>query len=207
MTTTTVTTTTLNPKFTDLLTRFEIIFWSLFLGIPTALAIGAHLTPQDPPVPFVGWAILWAAVLGMYAGCVLFFLKRWSHLKNLRFRIDLIGLVVGWSDPRWAVKEEAIKEIVAELLAKMQPTYPNAAKALAGCVLFIREPEWIQQTPGFVARKVAGVQDGQLLVVGWRENMKTSAAEHEMAHRILQVHAGNPSEAIAHDMMKKLGVN
>lgn len=207
MTTATVTTTTLNPKFTDLFTRFEIIFWSLFLGIPTALAVGAHFTPQDPPVPFVGWAILWAAVLGMWGGCVLFFLKRWQHLKNLRFRIDLIGLTVGWSDSRWAVKEEAVKEAVADLLAKMQPTYPNAAKALAGCVLFFREPTWVQQTPGFVARKVAGLQDGMLLVVGWNENLKATATEHEMAHRVLQVFGGDPGEAIAHDMMRKLGVN
>ena len=200
--------TALKPKAADLFTRFEVIFWSLFLGIPTALGIGAHLTPQDPPVPFVGWAILWAAIGGMWFVAVLFFLRRWKQLKMLRFRLDSIGLVVGWAEDKYCVSGEMVSREVEDLLALMRSAYPDAEKALRGCVVMMLEPKFIcWPGPGFVARQVAGVQDGQLIYVGWREDLRSSALGHELAHRVLQVYAGDPAETVAHEMMTKLGIN
>lgn len=195
------------PTRADLFTPFEIIFWTVFLGIPTGLAIGGSLTKQDPPVPAVGWIILWAAVSGMYFVAVMFFIRRWKCLNNLRFRLEPSGLTVGWADDKYCVSAEAVEAEVNDLLAKMTPTYPDAAKALRGCVAWFQEPSWVQDGGvGYMVRRVAGVQDGQLILVGWREDLKTSALKHELAHRVLQVCAGDPVESVAHEMMTKMGL-
>jgi len=196
------------PTAKDLFTRFEVLFWSLFLGIPTALGVGAHLTPQDPPVPFVGWAILWAAIGGMWGVAVLFFIRRWKQLNLYRFRIDPVGLMVGWKEDKHCVSGEMVERELTAVLARLTPTYPEAAKALRGCVVVMTEPTFMcWPGPGFVARKVAGVQDGQLMFVGWHEDLKSSALQHELAHRVLQVYAGDPVESVAHEMMTKLGIS
>jgi hypothetical protein len=86
-------------------------------------------------------------------------------------------------------------------------TYAGANDALRGCMVWFREESWLMDTgPGTIARKVAGVQDGQLIYVGWRVDLSTSALKHELAHRILQVCAGDPPEALAHETMRRLGV-
>jgi len=197
----------IKPTAAILFSRFEILFWGFFLGIPTALGIGAHLTPQDPPVPFVGWAILWAAIGGMYFVATMFFIRRWKQLGMLHFRLDPIGLVVGWAEDKYCVSGEMVEREVNDLLALMRSAYPDAEKSLRGCVVMMTEPKFIcWPGPGFVARKVAGVQDGQLLYVGWREDLKTSALQHELAHRVLQVYAGDPAEEAAHELMAKMGI-
>ena len=199
--------TTLKATAAQLFTRFEIIFWSIFLGIPTALGVGAHLTPQDPPVPFYGWAILWAAIGGMWGIAVLFFVRRWKQLNLLKWRLDPYGLVIGWKEDKYVVSPEMVEREVVAVLAKLTPTYPDAAKAWMGCIVMFVEPKFIcWPGPGFVARKVAGVQDGQLITVGWHADLASSALQHELAHRVLQVYGGDPLESIAHDMMGKLGI-
>jgi len=198
---------TFKPTAADLFTRFEIIFWGVFLGIPTALGIGAHLTPQDPPIPFVGWAILWAAIGGMYLVAVLFFVRRWKQLKTFRFRLDPIGLMVAWAEDKYCVSGEMVQREVDNAVLLLRLAYPNAAQALRGCVVVMMEPKFFcWPGPGFVARKVTGVQDGQLLYVGWREDLSTSALKHELAHRVLQVFGGDPEESAAHELMAKLGI-
>jgi hypothetical protein len=155
----------------------------------------------------VGWAILWAAIGGMYLVAVLFFVRRWRQLKLLRFRLDPIGLVVGWKEDKYCVSGEMVQREVEDLLALMRTVYPDAAKALHGCVVLMMEPKFIcWPGPGFVARQVAGVQDGQLFYVGWQEDLKSSALQHELAHRVLQVYAGDPIESVAHTMMMGMGI-
>jgi len=188
-------------------TPFEIIFWTVFLGIPTGLGIGAAFTKQDPPVPFVGWAILVAAILGMYVIAALFLLRKWRWQKNLRILLVPPRLVVGWDNDLYCVNGEAVNAVVVDCVLKMRDAFPSAESALSGCVVWFREPTWLQQgAPGFVARKVAGVQDGQLLIVGWNEDLTKTALKHELAHRILQVYGGDPPEFLAHQKMADLGV-
>jgi hypothetical protein len=173
----------------------------------TALAVGACVTKQDPPVPVVAWIILWAAVASFWVITALYFRWRWDHIKNLRFVLDPPGLVVGWDQDQYRVSAEAVQAEYDDLIAKVSGEFPQAASALRGCVVLFREPAWLQDVgPGIVARKVAGVQDGLLLIVGWRADLKASALKHEMAHRVLQVYGGDPVESIAHERMAKLGL-
>lgn len=189
-----------------LFTPVDILFWGLFLGSCTGFAIAAAVTRQDPPVPLQGWVILWAAVLAMWGIAAAFFVRRARFLKTLRFVLEP-GVVFGWDSNQYRISEDAARLEVDDLLAKMTPSYPNAAAALAGCLVWVREPTWNQDgTVAFAARTVAGVQDGQLLLVGWREDLKTSALKHELAHRVLQVCAGDPHEAVAHELLAKLGL-
>ena len=188
-------------------TPFEILYWGGFLGVPTLLSIGAILTKQDPKLPVVAWVILAAAVLGMYAVAAGFLYRRWTWQKNLRFLLSPPGLVIGWAEDVYCVSGEAVELVVNDCILRMQPEFPDAAKALNGCVVWFREETWMQDVPlGVVSRKVAGVQDGQLLIVGWREDLKTSALMHELAHRVLQVYGGDPPEVLAHHTMSRLGV-
>jgi len=190
-----------------IITPFEILFWGGFLGIPTALCIAATFTHQDPPVPLVGWAILFSALLGLYGVAVAFLYRKWKFQKNLRMIVAPPGLVVGWDNDQYCVSGEAVTLEITDCITKMQHEYSRASEALRGCVVWFREPAWVQQVPpGFVARKVAGIQDGQLIVVGWREDLSKSALKHELAHRVLQVCAGDPPEVMAHAQMSKMGL-
>jgi len=189
-----------------LFTPTNLIPWGLLVGSITGFAIAAAATKQDPPVPLPGWLILGGAVLVVWVIAVLFFVRRFRFLKTLRFILEP-GVVFGWDNDKYSVSEDAAMLEIVDLLAKMTPAYPNAASALSGCLVWMREPEWAQgRTVGFAGRLVAGVQDGQLLLVGWREDLKTSALKHEMAHRVLQVCAGDPPEAAAHEILAKLGL-
>jgi hypothetical protein len=197
----------IKPTIRTLFTGFELLFWGCFVGIPTALGIGAHLTPQDPPMPLVGWAILWAAIAGMWFVAVLFFIRRWKRLKTLRFRLDPIGLTVAWEDNRYCVSGEAVQLEVLDLISRLRTNYPHAVQAFRDCIVIMTAPSFICSGSGFIARMVAGVQDGQLIYVGWREDLHTSALQHELAHRVLQVYAGDPAEAVAHKMLSEMGIN
>jgi hypothetical protein len=188
-----------------LFTTGDVLFWGGFSVGSLALAIGAHLTPQDPPVPLVGWAILWSVVAGFWFTSIAYFIKKKRTLDMLHF-VDRHGIVVGWKKPEYAVKQDDFEDQIEEMITKMLSAYPHCATALRGCLVFFVEPVWYHQTPGFVARKVAGVQDGMLIYVGWREKLSESALQHELAHRVLQVFAGDPPEAVAHDMMQKMGL-
>ena len=188
-------------------TPLEICFWTVFLGIPTGLGIGALFTKQNPPIPVIGWTILAIAILGMYSIATDYLLHKWRWQKNLRILLVPPQLVVGWKDERYCVSGEAVNAVITDCVSKMQGEFPDAVKALEGCVVWFREPTWIQQgAPGFIARQVAGVQDGQLLIIGWNVDLQKTALKHELAHRILQVYDGDPPENVAHQIMIRLGV-
>lgn len=182
--------------------------WLPVLLLPLGLGIVAAMTKQDPPVAPVGWVILFTAILGLWAIAGLYFLRKRRQQKGLRLLLQPPGLVVGWGDERYAVNGEEVNAVVADCVLKMSPEFPRAENALAGCVVWFQEPTWVQQpsAPGYLARRVAGVQDGELLLVGWNENVNKTALKHEIAHRILQVYAGDPPEVLAHLTMERLGV-
>jgi hypothetical protein len=182
--------------------------WLPILVPCLGLGIAAAFTPQDPPVPFVGWAILVAAILGMHLIALLYFVRKAEMQKRLRFMLTPPGLVVGWKEDKYCVSGEAVAKEVLECVTKMRVKFSNAENALRGCIVFFTDPVFIQPParPGMVARRVAGVQDGQLLIIGWREDLSTSALKHELAHRILQVYDGDPPEVVAHAKMADLGV-
>jgi hypothetical protein len=104
------------------------------------------------------------------------------------------------------VPSEKLEPVVDAMLIKLAPKYPTAPLALKGCLVAFREPKWIQYIPGVVSRKVAGVQDGAYLEVGWNEDLSKTALVHELVHRVFQVYAGDPDEALAHTMMQELGL-
>jgi hypothetical protein len=194
------------PVNAKLFTLSNVLIWGGLDLVVTALGVGASLTEQDPPVPLVGWIILWATIAGFWGITALYFRWRWVHIKNLRFVLDPPGSVVGWADDQYCVFAEQVQAECDDLITKMSGAYPKAADALRGCVVWFREPTFIQAVPGFAVRKVAGVQDGMFILVGWREDLKTSALKHELAHRVLQVYAGDPVESTAHEMLAKLGL-
>jgi hypothetical protein len=180
--------------------------WLPILLPPVVLGIAAVFTEQDPPVSIFGWTLFFAVILGMWAIVGLYFLKKAKQQKNLRILIQPPGLVVGWDDDRYCVNGEAVNAVIVDCVIKMREAFPYAENALRGCVIWFREPTWIQGAPGYLARRVAGVQDGQLLVVGWHEDLTKTALMHELAHRILQVYDGDPPEPVAHQKMANLGV-
>ena len=194
--------------YTGKLNTYVELTWLILLLPVTGLGIGAALTAQDHAVPLVAWIILIATILGMWAITGFYFIRKIKWLKSLRLILHPPGLVVGWEDDRYCVNGDAVNAIMVDCVLQMRAEFPRAEDALRDCVVWFREPSWIQQPsgPGFLARRVAGVQDGQLIVVGWREDLTTSALKHELAHRILQVYAGDPPEEVAHQIMTRLGV-
>lgn len=190
-----------------LFTPLDVAFWGGLCVLLTALAVGAMLTPQDHVVPPIGWIILWSAIGGVWLVSIGYFVWRWSWIRNLRFVLEPPGFVVGWSDSRYAVAPEEVQALYEDLIARLRPEFPLAEAALRGCIVWFREPSWLQdQRPGALQRRVAGVQDGQYIMVGWTANLKDGALRHELAHRVLQIFAGDPVESVAHARMSRMGV-
>lgn len=170
------------------------------------LTIGAYLTPQDPPVPLVGWVILWLVNVMFILINIMFVIHRLKMGKNLKYVTR--NMVVGWTDAKWAVKDTEFESSVDAYITKMRPKYPQVEKALAGCVVIFREPKWaIDQRKGKVAKYIAGLQDYNILEVGWNQYLTQTALWHEMTHRVFQLFEGDPPQDKAHEMMSKLGVS
>lgn len=182
----------------------DLAFPAVFV-LNLSLAVGAHMTEQDPPLPLVAWVILWLSVVGVLLINILFFLNRLRVGKDLKYQTR--GMTVGWTDDKWSVKPEDFEASVDAYLEKLRPKYPDLEKALAGCIVVFREPKWpIDVKKGAVAQYVAGLQDYNVLYVGWRENLEWSALWHEMTHRVFQVFEGDPPQEVAHKMMMDLGI-
>ena len=186
-------------------------FWSdlalpgLFL-IGLGLAIGAHLTPQDSPVPLVGWLILWAVVLAFLIINLLFVYHRLTMGKELRYMTR--GMIVAWKEDKYEVKDTVFEEAIDTYITMMKPKYPEVERALAGCVVLFREPKWpLHVKKGKVLKYAAGLQDNNVLYVGWHANLADSALDHEMTHLVFQVFENDPPEELAHTMMKSLGIS
>jgi hypothetical protein len=190
--------------------KVRVFVWSdlLPIGISFAAlagAIGAHLTPQDTPIPLPGWIILWAVVAGFFSLTGLMFLQRRKLFQQYKFICD--GIVVGWTSEKFAVKPEEFQEQLTELLAILAAGFPDAIKSLQGCAILFREEKWSLDTrPGKVEQFVAGLQDGMFIQVGWNSDLNKTALKHELTHRVFQVYAGDPPQAIAHAMMAELGI-
>lgn len=194
----------MEPKV-KFITATDAIFWSIFCFVPLGLGIGVHLTKQDFEHPLAAWIILWSVIAGMWAVAISYFVRRWNMLKKLRF-VSKDGIIIGWTYMKYAVFRDEVESEVAAVIRKMSK-YGDVTKALKGCVVMFVEPEfWCWPDIGFVARKVAGMQDGALIYVGWRQTLSISALQHELAHRILQVFAGDPPEKEAHAIMSELGI-
>ncbi len=189
----------------SLFSVFDVIIWGLTVAIPQGFAIAATFTKQDPPVPVAAWIILWSAVLGLWLLAGIYFVMRFHFVRSVRAIVDP-GIFIAW-DKGYEVDLGSVQKEINSLLARMAYEFPDASKALMNCYVRFREPEWLQDVgPGFVARKVAGVQDGMLIEVGWRPHVSDTALQHELAHRVLQVLGGDPVESIAHARMESWGL-
>jgi len=183
----------------------DLAFPAVFV-IGLGLAIGAHLTPQDPPVPLVGWLILWTVVGGFLLINLLLVGHRLSMGKELRYQTR--GMVVAWKEDKYAVSDIAFEKAIDDYLLVVQKKYPTAMSALAGCVVIFREPKWpLHVKKGKVTSYAAGLQDNTVLYVGWHANLAESALAHEMTHRVFQVFEKDPPEEVAHAMMRDMGIN
>jgi hypothetical protein len=143
--------------------------------------------------------------LGMWAIAVLFFVRRRAVHKTIRTVIFPPGLAIGWSDDKYAVNSEEVEALVRDLEMRVQAKYPCVSSALQDCLVFFTEPTWTMQTNTFIARKVAGFQDGKYIVVGWHADLKASALQHELLHRVMQRCGGELSEEEAHRIMASMG--
>lgn len=112
-------------------------------------------------------------------------------------------LRVGWTQRKYAVRIEEVDALIEDLIDRVDHAYPLARQALVGCTIVFREPTWVQWRR---FRRVEGEQDGMFLTVGWKSELDNSALQHELAHRILQVCAGDPSEDVAHEMLVHLQI-
>jgi hypothetical protein len=174
----------------------------LLLGVPVLIAglmVWAQLTPGNSPI---GLAIGWSVPAAWLFFGILATIKK-VKAKNMVKFVSKYGIAVGWNDPRFTVKEADFDAVVADTLLKMGAKYPEAAKALRGCLVVFHTTKYVQSSTG---RWVAGEQDGPIIIVGWHLTLATTALQHELAHRVLQIFAGDPMESIAHAMMVELKV-
>ena len=170
-------------------------------GISTGLAVAAQLTPQDTAP--VGYCVLWVAVAGFWLVTGLMYWTRYQILRCFRYASN--NMIVAWADAEYAVPEASFSAEVERLLRILQPQYPQAQRALGGCIVFFLSPTF-QAGTGALARRVAGLQDDMVVCVGWHKNLPDSALAHELTHRVFQVLAGDPDETQGHRLMEKLGI-
>ncbi len=190
------------PTWRQLFTPLELLFWAPFCGLPLGGALAAHrwATGVEPQ----GWAILWAAVLGMWGVCAIYFRRRWASLLTQHFWVVPPTLVVGWEEGADVDPGEVAAQ-VAEVVRQLTPAYPGAEGSLRGCLVHFRR-EWLTDArPGFMQARIAGVQDNRLIVVRKLEPLSRSALRHELAHRVLQVCAGDPPVEKQHALIGSMG--
>lgn len=194
------------PNWRTLFGLTDTLFWGAFCLLPVGAAIGALLTPQDPPVPIVAWMILFVTIVAMHFIAWIYFRRKWKSLLSQHFWVTPPGLVIGW-DEGFDVDPAAVEREVVEVIKRMSQKYVGAEGALRGCLVHFTNPERLRDiAPGFVARKLAGAQQGELIIVGWRAAVGTTALKHELAHRVLQICAGEPDQETAHKIMAEFGL-
>jgi len=179
----------------------SLVDWLFFIAFPLAsvvLAVYTLLTPQEASARLVSCI----SAMGWVAVSVVVLLQHYQTRRVLKFE-SKHQVRVGWLQPQYEVYPVVFDEEVESLLVKLEQGYPCARQALHGCTVIFREATWIQLG---TLRRVAGEQDGEFIVVGWRPRIHDSALQHELAHRVLQVCAGDPSEERAHAVLVKLGL-
>lgn len=186
--------------------KARLFVWSdlVFIGVSLLAlicAVGAQLTRGNPTI---GLAIMWSVAVGCIVITTIMYLKRKKQIRCLRYWAK--GMVVAWKESKYAVVDVAFETQVDDLLAKLKSTYPDAQRALNDCVVFFTDPVFVQWSPGTAARKVAGIQDGPVIGVGWHQDLKQSALQHELCHRVMQVFGGDSPEEVAHRMMQQMGI-
>lgn len=176
--------------------------WLLFILAPLigfGTAVGYTAAPYSHAPTTLG---LWAFV-GLWTGISLVLLMERSNVSRIRRYFSQHQMWVGWTRESYKVDLNDFDTQVATVLLKMSETYPDAWRALAGCTIVFREPEWIQLE---TLRRVRGEQDGMLLVVGWTGALVHSALAHELGHRVLEVCASIPGEEEGHRELVKYGL-
>lgn len=176
--------------------KFTLVDAGNFIVLPLALigvVVGRALDLGFPAT--WGSRIQWsAAVLYVFFSIYVLIVKLKPH-PCVKY-IAENGLLVGWTDDKWAVDRSQFNALVSEYLSKAETVFPGARSAVDGVVVIFREPIWY-----YHYRRVAGLQDGAVLSVGWAENLSETALRHELGHRILQVLAGDPPEEEAHRIL------
>lgn len=183
----------------SVITLADLFFFALLPGFFSVAMVIASFTSGNP---VEGLVIGWVAI-ALWAGIGFHLLWSRAHQSPKLQYSTRHGLTVAWTQPSYAVSREAVERITEATLLKMERRFPDAGKALQGCLLLFREPVWTQLT---TCRRVAGEQDYSLLTVGWADPLEKSALAHELAHRVLQVYAGDPSEQEAHHVLYELGL-
>jgi hypothetical protein len=128
--------------------------------------------------------------------------SRAYYANKLRY-ITKHGLRISWTRQYYFVHLYDVEVETERFLKKIIAHFPGAPSAIRGCIVIFREPVWRQWGDG---RRICGEQDYRLISVGWREKLMYTALEHELAHRVLQVCAGDPSEIEAHRIMREIGL-
>lgn len=179
---------------------------AIVLGAIAAWAAGmAAWATATPGNPLAGIVAVWLVVAAMLAICALYFWRRWTWVRQIH--LDVLGLHVGWTDPRWSVEKLAVQTELTRAVMLTSVRYSDPMRALSGCVVLFREPAWtpppsVNLPAGF--RLVTGLQWDQVLEVGWRQNLAESALAHELGHRVVQVCGNDPPGADA--ILAELGL-
>jgi hypothetical protein len=188
------------PGFSPMrLSAVRVIDLVVCIVIPAVIgSVMAGLVMLDsigPVVRILGWNFytMWAV------GSALALYRRANLIDVFRFRTTHKCLV-GWTGSKYAVSKSETEAVVDRTLATLEKEFADARKAVAGCVILFREPSWISLS---TFRRVSGEQDGLLLTVGWHEDLEKTDLAHEIAHRVLQVCAEDPSEIDAHYIMSR----
>lgn len=170
-----------------------VILWSLTV-VSFVCSLGGTLTSGNP---WQGILVAWVSFAGFLGVSVHF-----TYKNSYRYQFkDVHGIYVTWDNAGHAIRQEEFEATIEQMLQKMECRYSTARVAIRECVVIFREPVWM-----FNGRKVAGLQDGYIISVGWSKHLGDSALAHELGHRILQVCAGDPGEDYGHKIMMELGV-
>lgn len=153
---------------------------------------------EDPPswlVLVVLIAAAWMAVLliakfawlavacltlsvGVYVAYRL--IKRYME-KPTHWGFFVEGVFVTWSDEKYRVDREEVRNNILDFLQRTRNEFPNARQALRNATIVFREPLW-RHAHAQGQLFVDGLQIQSIAMVGWAPELDVTSLRHELYH-------------------------
>jgi hypothetical protein len=171
------------------------------LSVPTGAFIYACL--HGLAAQHQGFALMLVVTLAFWAGYVAFLVNRKIYLNTITYVTkDDVGIITNGFN----VKQSDIEALTAETIAKWNAAckFTGSAAGVDGIVVEFKNPP---VSPDFANYgNLAGYLIGGKAVVGYKDDLKTTAFQHELGHAIYHEWTGTWDLDACHKFMGANGL-
>ena len=170
-------------------------------AIPTAAFVYACLNGLTQQTQ--AFALMLVVTFCFWAAYIAFLINRKIYLNTITFITkDNIGIITNGFN----VTQNAVEPLIAETIAKWNTAckFDKAAEALDGIVVEFKTYPVTPENRNFGT--LAGYLIGAKAVVGYKDDLKTTAFQHELGHAIDHLYTGVWDNDACHAFMRLNGL-